>query len=47
MQAVNARAALDQFKTANPRWWESPALLSQWQRLQRAYEQALLGYSLV
>ena len=47
MQAVNARQALDQFKTANPRWWESPALMSQWRRLQRAYETALLGYSLV
>lgn len=47
MSAVKARQALDTFKQANPRWWETPALLSQWRRLQRDYEIALLGYSVV
>ena len=47
MSAVTARQALESFKSANPRWYETPALLSQWQRLQRAYETALLGYSVI
>lgn len=47
MSAVQARQDLDSFKSSNPRWYETPSLMGQWQQLQRAYEQALLGYSVV
>jgi hypothetical protein len=47
MNAVQARQALEAFKSANPQWAKDPRLTPQWAKLQRQYETALFGYSAI
>lgn len=47
MEAIKARQALETFKLAHPKWFFNPEFFQEWEKLQRNYERALFGYSII
>lgn len=47
MEAIKIRQALEAFKVAHPNWISKPELFQEWEKLQRNYERALFGYSII